>query len=43
MRFAADLTAIEVGYQRTVELTFLRIIELGGGEPIVAELAWGPH
>jgi len=33
--FAPDLTAIEVGFQREVELTFLRIVEVGGAEPIV--------
>ena len=35
VRFAPDLTAIEVGYQRTVDLTLLRIIELGSSKPIV--------
>ena len=33
--FAPDLTAITVGFQREVELTFLRIVEVGGAEPIV--------
>lgn len=33
--FAPDLTAIEVSFQREVELTFLRIIEVGGADPIV--------
>jgi uncharacterized membrane protein len=33
--FAADLTAIEVTFQREVELTFLRIVEVGGADPIV--------
>ncbi len=33
--FAPDLTAIEVSFQREVELTFLRIVEVGGADPIV--------
>ena len=35
VEFAADLTAIEVTFQREVELTLLRIVEVGGAEPIV--------
>ncbi len=33
--FAPDLTAIEVSFQREVELTFLRVVEVGGADPIV--------
>ncbi len=33
--FAPDLSAIAVSYQREVELTFLRIVAVGGAEPIV--------
>jgi len=33
--FAPDLTAIEVSFQREVPLTFLRIVEVGGADPIV--------
>ena len=33
--FAPDLSGIVVSYQREVELTFLRIVEVGGAEPIV--------
>lgn len=33
--FAPDLSAITVGFQRDVELTFLRIVEVGGADPIV--------
>ena len=33
--FAPDLRAIAVSFQREVELTFLRIVEVGGAEPIV--------
>lgn len=33
--FAPDLSAITVSFQREVELTFLRIVEVGGADPIV--------
>jgi len=33
--FAPDLSAITVSLQREVELTFLRIVEVGGADPIV--------
>ena len=33
--FAPDLSAIAVSFQREVELTFLRIVEVGGADPIV--------
>jgi hypothetical protein len=33
--FSPDLTAIEVAFQREVPLTFLRIVEVGGADPIV--------
>jgi len=35
VEFAPDLTAIEVSFQREVALTFLRIVEVGGADPIV--------
>lgn len=35
IEFAPDLTAIEVSYQREVELTLLRIVDVGGADPIV--------
>ena len=31
---AADLTGIEVTFQRDVELTLLRVVEVGGADPI---------
>ena len=30
-----DLTTITVGFQREVELTLLRVVEVGGADPIV--------
>ena len=33
--FAPDLSAVTVSFQRDVDLTFLRIVEVGGAEPIV--------
>jgi uncharacterized membrane protein len=33
--FAADLTGIEVTFQRDVELTLLRAVEVGGADPVV--------
>lgn len=35
VEFAPDLSAIAVGFQRKVELTFLRVVEVGGADPIV--------
>lgn len=32
--FPTDLTGIEVGYQRDVELTLLRVVEVGGADPV---------
>ena len=33
--FAPDLTGIEVTFQRDVELTLLRAVEVGGADPVV--------
>lgn len=35
INFATDLTAIEVTFQREVELTLLRVVEVGGADPVV--------
>jgi uncharacterized membrane protein len=35
VEFTPDLTAIEVAFQREVPLTFLRIVDVGGADPIV--------
>jgi len=35
IEFSTDLTAIQVGFQREVPLTLLRIVEVGGADPIV--------
>jgi len=35
VNFAPDLSGIEVAYQREVELTLLRAVEVGGADPVV--------
>ena len=33
--FAPDLTALDVTFQRAVELTLLRVVEVGGADPVI--------
>jgi hypothetical protein len=35
VEFASDLSALTVSFQREVDLTFLRIVDVGGADPIV--------